>query len=75
MRNFDNKEIATWIENSVKELITYQKELIASQQGCGTLKLDDHLAICIGWSAGYGEKNVTTLFKQKMNPITQFASD
>lgn len=68
MRKFDNKEIATWIENSVKELITYQKELIASQQGCGTLKLDDHLAICIGWSAGYGEKKRDDVIQAEDEP-------
>lgn len=49
MRKFDNKEIAKWIENSVKQLIV-------SQQGCGTLKLDDHLAICTGWSGGYSNE-------------------
>ena len=49
MRKFDNKEISKWIKESVKELI-------ASQQGCGTLKLDDHLAICVGWSNGFGDE-------------------
>ncbi len=58
MRNFNNKEIATWIENSVKELI-------ASQQGCGTFKLDDHLAICTGWSAGYGEEKRDDVIQAK----------
>lgn len=58
MRNFNNKEIATWIENSVKQLI-------ASQQGCGTFKLDDHLAICTGWSAGYGEEKRDDVIQAK----------
>lgn len=61
MREFDNKEIATWIENSVKQLI-------ASQQGCGTLKLDDHLAICTGWSAGYGEEKRDDVVQAKDEP-------
>ena len=58
MRKFDNKEIAKWIEESVKELI-------ASQQGCGTLKLDDHLAICTGWSAGYGDEERDDVIQAK----------
>lgn len=61
MRKFDNKEIAKWIEKSVKELI-------ASQQGCGTLKLDDHLAICTGWSAGYGEEKRDDVIQGKDEP-------
>lgn len=61
MRKFDNKEIAKWIENSVKQLIV-------SQQGCGTLKLDDHLAICTGWSAGYGEEKRDDVIQAKDEP-------
>lgn len=61
MHKFNNKEIATWIENSVKELI-------ASQQGCGTFKLDDHLAICTGWSAGYGEEKRNDVIQAKDVP-------
>lgn len=61
MRKFDNKEIAKWIKESVKELIV-------SQQGCGTLKLDDHLAICTGWSAGYGEEKRDDVIQGKDEP-------
>lgn len=43
------QEIAKWIEESVQWLI---KE----QQGCCHYKLDSHLAICVGWSAGYGDE-------------------
>jgi hypothetical protein len=42
-------EIAKFIEESVQWLI---KE----QQGCCHYQLDDHLAIFVGWSAGYGDK-------------------
>lgn len=45
MRN----KIANFVKKSVEWL---QKE----QQGCCTYRLDDHLAICVGWSAGYGEE-------------------
>lgn len=48
MRKFNNTEtfIAKWLENSVNWLID-------NQEGCGTFNLDDRLAICVGWSAGY----------------------
>lgn len=42
-------EITKFIKDSVKWL---KKE----QQGCCTYKLDDHLAICVGWSDGYGSE-------------------
>lgn len=45
MKNRD--AIAKFIEESVKWLI---KE----QEGCCNYKLNDHLAVCVGWSAGYG---------------------
>ena len=45
MRN----KIAKFIKESVEWLI-------AEQQGCCTYRLDEHLAVCVGWSAGYGEE-------------------
>lgn len=45
MRN----KIAKFIKESVEWL---QEE----QEGCCHYKLDDHLAVCVGWSAGYGEE-------------------
>lgn len=48
----DNEtQIANWIKDTVEDL----KE---DEAGCGTWKLDDRLAICVGWSAGY-DKNDT----------------
>jgi hypothetical protein len=41
--------IAKFVKESVEWL---QKE----QQGCCTYELDDHLAVCVGWSDGYGEE-------------------
>ena len=41
------------IENFVKESV---KWLCEEQEGCCTYKLDDHLAVCVGWSAGYGDE-------------------
>ena len=42
-------EIAKFVKKSVEWLVE-------EQQGCCTYKLDDHLAVCVGWSAGYGEE-------------------
>ena len=46
---WNKQEIAKWIEESVEWLI---KE----KQGCCRYQLDEHLAIFVGWSAGYGDE-------------------
>lgn len=43
------RRVAEYLEESIKWLCE-------SQEGCCTYKMDDHLAICVGWSSGYGEK-------------------
>ena len=45
----NKQEIAKWIEESVQWLI-------AEKQGCCRYQLDEHLAIFVGWSAGYGNE-------------------
>lgn len=57
MRN----KIAKFIKESVEWLV-------AEQQGCCTYKLDDHLAVCVGWSAGYGEKKRHDVIQAKDDP-------
>ena len=57
MRN----KIATFIKESVEWL---QKE----QQGCCRYKLDDHLAIFVGWSAGYGKDKRDDVIQAKDDP-------
>lgn len=47
MKQFTTNDVAKWLKDSTDWLID-------NQSGCSTLKLDDHLAICVGWSAGYG---------------------
>lgn len=42
-------EIAKFIKESVEWLIE-------EKQGCCRYQLDDHLAIFVGWSAGYGDE-------------------
>lgn len=54
MRN----KIAKFIKESVEWL---QRE----QQGCCRYKLDDHLAIYVGWSAGYGEQERDDVIQAK----------
>ncbi len=52
----NKQEIATFIKESVEWL---QKE----QMGCCRYKLDDHLAIFVGWSGGYDEEKDDTLIQ------------
>ena len=54
------KEILKFIKDSVEHL----QDL---QEGCSTYELDDHLAVCVGWSAGYG--------KEKRNDVIQAKDD
>ena len=41
--------VAKWLKESTDWLID-------NQQGCCTLKLDDCLAICVGWSNGFSDE-------------------
>ena len=54
------KEIAKFIKKSVEYLI-------AAQQGCCRYLLDDHLAIYVGWSDGYGDENRDDVIQAKDN--------
>ena len=51
-------EIAKFVKKSVEWLIE-------EQQGCCTYRLDDHLAVCVGWSAGYGDEPRTDVIQAK----------
>ena len=42
-------EIAKFVKESVEWLVE-------NQEGCCRYKLDDHLAIFVGWSVGYGDE-------------------
>ena len=53
------------IEKYVKESVEW---LITEQQGCCTYKLNDHLAICVGWSAGYGKEARNDVIQAKDDP-------
>ena len=56
MRN----EIAKFVKESVDWLV-------AEQQGCCRYKLDDHLAVFVGWSAGYGNEKRDDVIQAKDN--------
>lgn len=45
-KEMQTKQLSQWLKDSVNCLID-------NQEGCGTYKLDDHLAVCVGWSGGY----------------------
>lgn len=55
------KDIIKFIKESVEWLVT-------EQQGCCHYKLDDHLAICVGWSAGYGTELRNDVIQAKDEP-------
>lgn len=45
------------MKNKIAKFIKESVEwLVKEQCGCCHYKLDDHLAVCVGWSAGYGEE-------------------
>lgn len=54
------KELAKKIKKAVETLV-------ASENGCSTIKLDDNLAICVGWSNGFDPKN-DNLIHSKTEP-------
>ena len=55
------RTIAQFIKESVEWLV---KE----QMGCCRLKLDDRLAIFVGWSAGYGKEKRNDVIQAKDDP-------
>ena len=46
---YGGRNLSQWLKESVDWLID-------RQEGCCTFILDDHLAVCVGWSAGYGSE-------------------
>lgn len=57
---YTKKQISKFIKDSVDWLID-------EDMGCTTLKLDDRLAICVGWLPGYG--------KEKRDDVIQSVSE
>ena len=48
-KEMQTKQLSQWLKDSVNCLIDHQ-------EGCDTYKLDDHLAVCVGWSGGYSNE-------------------
>lgn len=46
---YGDRNLSQWLKDSVNWLIDHQ-------EGCCTFILDDHLAVCVGWSEGYGSE-------------------
>ena len=61
MKTINKEQIKKFIKDSVEWLIE-------NQMGCCRYKLDDHLAIFVGWSAGYGEEKRYDVIQTKDNP-------
>lgn len=59
-KNMKVKELAKEIKKAVEALV-------ASENGCSTIKLDDNLAICVGWSEGFDPKD-DNLIHSKTEP-------
>ena len=57
---FTMDNISKWLKESTDWLID-------NQSGCCTLKLDDRLAICVGWSNGFDEEPREDLIQAKDN--------
>ena len=48
-KEMQTKQLSQRLKDSVNCLIDHQ-------EGCCTYKLDDHLAVCVGWSGGYEDE-------------------
>jgi hypothetical protein len=53
------------IAQFVKESVDW---LIAEQQGCCRYQLDEHLAVFVGWSGGYGKEERNDIIQAKDDP-------
>lgn len=58
---YNAKDISKFLKDSVDWLID-------QEMGCTTLKLDDRLAICVGWLPGYGAEVRDDVIQSKTEP-------
>lgn len=57
------------MKNKIAKFIKESVEwLVAEQQGCCRHQLDEHLAIFVGWSAGYGDEKRDDVIQDKESP-------
>jgi len=59
--NITKEEIQKFLKDSVEWLEN-------QQEGCTTLKLDDRLAVCVGWLPGYGNEARDDVIQASDNP-------
>lgn len=57
----NKQEVTTFIKESVEWLVN-------EQQGCCRYQLDEHLAIFVGWSSGYGKEKRDDVIQAKDDP-------
>jgi hypothetical protein len=55
----------TKIAQFIKESVEW---LVENQEGCCRYQLDEHLAIFVGWSAGYGDEERDDIIQAKDDP-------
>lgn len=48
-KQMQTKQLSQWLKESVDWIVDHQ-------EGCCTFTLDDHLAVCVGWSSGYEDE-------------------
>lgn len=48
-----------------KEIPSAVKWLIEEDCGCSTIKLDDRLAVCVGWSDGYDPNDAWSIHSKE----------
>ena len=61
LKEMQTKQLSQWLKDSVNCLIDHQ-------EGCCTYKLDDHLAVCVGWSGGYSNEPDESVIQAKDDP-------
>lgn len=60
-KDSNTSELANFIKNAVDELAQ-------GGEGCYTFKLDDKLAVCVGWSSGFGNERRNGVIQYRGNP-------
>lgn len=60
-KQMQTKQLSQWLKESVDWVIDHQ-------EGCCTFTLDGHLAVCVGWSAGYGDELREDVIQAKDEP-------
>lgn len=56
---------AETLAKDIKDAVDW---LVGEQEGCVTLKLDDKLAVCVGWSGGYGNEKRDDVIQSTEDP-------